>query len=179
MIGTTDIPMQPGHSGINLKHIVQMKLLSMKPCSKLLLLTKCHCQLPLHYAWKHHHSVMDHWQRVAWSEELPFILQHVNGHVRIRSLPGELLFPHIQQVIHRPVVAVLCFRKRFCGLLIVVEQTMKAADCLTTYKLHPYILFTSPKWRWNIQARQRSMPQDSNYAVGIPTQSENIKRNSS
>ncbi|GBL78764.1 Transposable element Tc1 transposase [Araneus ventricosus] len=57
--------------------------------------------------------------------------------------------PLVQQVIHRLVVAVLCFGGRSHGrlwLIVVVEQTMKAVNYLNIIadQLHPYMAFVFP-----------------------------------
>ena len=32
-------------------------------------------------------------EKVAWSDESRFLLDHVDGHVRVRRLPGEVMAP--------------------------------------------------------------------------------------
>lgn len=68
------------------------------------LFIKRHLQLLLNYAWQHHAWTTDHCERFTWSNESLFILQHVDGRVRVCRFPGELLRPLMQQVIHRTVV---------------------------------------------------------------------------
>ncbi|GBO05414.1 hypothetical protein AVEN_12274-1 [Araneus ventricosus] len=81
------------------------------------LLTKRHRQLRLQWAREHRDWTMDEWKRVAWSDEFRFLIHHVDGHVRVRHLPCEQLLPLVQQVIHRLVVAVLCFGRHSHGRL--------------------------------------------------------------
>ncbi|GBM39082.1 hypothetical protein AVEN_190221-1 [Araneus ventricosus] len=76
--------------------------------------------------------------------------------------------PLVQKVIHRLVVAVLCFEGTFSrAALVVVEQTMKAANyqhhCGSVAPLHGVCL---PNWKWNLPAGQRPMSQGSD-CVGV------------
>ena len=65
---------------------------------------------------EHCNWTMDQQKRVAWSDKSQFVIHHANGHVRISHLPGGCTL-NIQQVLHRPVVAVLCFRECSLGSL--------------------------------------------------------------
>ncbi|GBL97579.1 hypothetical protein AVEN_49100-1 [Araneus ventricosus] len=58
------------------------------------LLNKCYRQLRLQWAREHRDWTMDEWKRVAWSDESRFLIHHVDGHVRVRRLPGEQLLPY-------------------------------------------------------------------------------------
>ena len=79
------------------------------------LLTKHHHQLRLHRASEHRHWTMNKWERMSWSDELRFLIHHVDGRVRRFA----------QQVINRLMMAVL---RRVDP--VVVEQIMKASDYL-------------------------------------------------
>ncbi|GBM96954.1 hypothetical protein AVEN_69322-1 [Araneus ventricosus] len=77
------------------EHTVQRTLLDMGLCSRhpthVPLLTKRHRQLCLQWAQEHRDWIMDEWTRVAWSDESRFLIHHVDTHVRVCRLPGELL----------------------------------------------------------------------------------------
>ncbi|GBM37857.1 hypothetical protein AVEN_193376-1 [Araneus ventricosus] len=129
------------------EYTVQWTLLDMRLYSRcptcVPLLTKRR-QLHLQWAWEHRDWTMDEWKRVAWSDESQFLIHHVNGHVRIRHLPGEQLVPsctagHTQTCVHRRSYTAL-------GPVVVVEQTMKAANYLNIIadQLHPYMVFVFP-----------------------------------
>ncbi|GBM51158.1 hypothetical protein AVEN_2507-1 [Araneus ventricosus] len=103
------------------EHTVQRTLLDMGLCSRrptrVPLLTKRHRQLRLQWAREHRDWTTDEWKRVTWSDESRFLIHHVDGRVRVRRLPGEQLPPLVQQIIHRLVLAVLCFGGRSHGRL--------------------------------------------------------------
>ncbi|GBM07838.1 hypothetical protein AVEN_138677-1 [Araneus ventricosus] len=79
------------------EYTVQRTLLDMRLCSRrptrVHLLTKRHRQLRLQWAREHRDWTMDEWKRVDWSDESRFLIHHVDGHVRVRRLPGEQLLP--------------------------------------------------------------------------------------
>ncbi|GBN32159.1 hypothetical protein AVEN_136397-1 [Araneus ventricosus] len=118
---SADRPIQCRSKSTCSEHTVQRTLLDMGLCSRhptrVPLLTKRHRQLRLQWAREHRDWTMDEWKRVAWSDESRFLIYHVDGHVRVRRLPGEQMSPLVQQVIHRLVVAVLCFGGRSHGRL--------------------------------------------------------------
>ncbi|GBM86404.1 hypothetical protein AVEN_247443-1 [Araneus ventricosus] len=76
------------------EHTVQRTLLDMGLCSRrptrVPLLTKRHRQ---QWSREHRDWTMDEWNRVASSDESRFLIHHVDGRVRVRRLPGELLLP--------------------------------------------------------------------------------------
>ncbi|GBO24076.1 hypothetical protein AVEN_160407-1 [Araneus ventricosus] len=86
-----------GPSASASEHTVQRTLLDMGLCSRrptrVPLLTKRHRQLRLQWAREHRDWTMNGWKRVAWSDESRFLIHHVDGRVRVRRLPGELLLP--------------------------------------------------------------------------------------
>ncbi|GBM73253.1 hypothetical protein AVEN_94694-1 [Araneus ventricosus] len=95
------------------EHTVQRTLLDMGLCSRrptrVPLLTKRHRQLRLQWAREHRDWTMDEWKRVAWSDESRFLIHHAYGRVRYAVCQANSCSPLLQQVIHRLVVAVLCF----------------------------------------------------------------------
>ncbi|GBM28826.1 hypothetical protein AVEN_43550-1 [Araneus ventricosus] len=94
------------------EHTVQRTLLDMGLCSRrptrVPLLTKRHRQLHIQWAREDRDWTMDEWQRVAWSDESRFIITSmvVSGYAVCQA---NSYSPLLQQVIHRLVVAVLCF----------------------------------------------------------------------
>ncbi|GBN04635.1 hypothetical protein AVEN_1405-1 [Araneus ventricosus] len=103
------------------EHTVQGTLLDMGLCSRrptrVPLLAKRHCQLCLQWAQEHRDWTMDEWKRVAWSDESRFLIHHIDGHVvsGYTVCQTNSCSPLVQQVIHRLMVAVLCFGGRSHG----------------------------------------------------------------
>ncbi|GBL89575.1 Transposable element Tc1 transposase [Araneus ventricosus] len=136
------------------EHTVQWTLLDMGLCSTrptcVPLLTKRHCQLSLQCAREHRDWTMDEWKRVAWSDESRFLIHHVDGHVKVRNLPGEQLLPSCTaghtQAGGGGIMLWGTFSWVALGPIVVVEQTMKAANYLNIIaeQLHPYMAFVSP-----------------------------------
>ncbi|GBM13136.1 hypothetical protein AVEN_64349-1 [Araneus ventricosus] len=102
------------------EHTVQRTLLDMGLCSsrptRVPLLTKRRRQLRLQWALEHQDWTMDEWKRVAWSDESRFLIHHVVGS-GYAVCQANSCSPLVQQVIHRLVVAVLCFGGRSHGRL--------------------------------------------------------------
>ncbi|GBN26526.1 hypothetical protein AVEN_236015-1 [Araneus ventricosus] len=90
---------------------------------------------------------MDEWKRVAWSDESRFLINDVEDRVRVRRLPGEQLLPSCRaghtQAGGGGIMLWGTFSWAALGAVVVVEQTMKAANYLNIIadKLHPYIAF--------------------------------------
>ncbi|GBN38416.1 Transposable element Tcb1 transposase, partial [Araneus ventricosus] len=120
------------------EHTVQRTLLDMGLCSRrptrMPLLTKRHRQLRLEWAREHRDWIMDEWKRVAWSDESRFLIHHVNGRVRVRHLPGEQLLLSCTaghtQADGGGIMLWGTFSWAALGPVVVVEQTMKAANYL-------------------------------------------------
>ncbi|GBN11823.1 hypothetical protein AVEN_147002-1 [Araneus ventricosus] len=95
------------------EYTVQRTLLDMGLCSRrptrISLLTKSHRQLRLQCAREHREWTMDESKRVSCWDESRFLIHHVDGSVTVRRLLANICSPLVQQVIHRLVVAVLCF----------------------------------------------------------------------
>ncbi|GBM54115.1 Transposable element Tc1 transposase [Araneus ventricosus] len=93
---------------------------------------------------------MDEWKRVAWSNESRFLIHHVDGRVRERRLPGEQLLPSCTadhtQAGGGGIMLCGTFSWGALGPVVVVEQTMKAANYLNIIadQLHPYMAFVFP-----------------------------------
>ncbi|GBM24318.1 Transposable element Tc1 transposase [Araneus ventricosus] len=126
-----------------------MGLCSRRP-TRMFLLTKHHRQLRLQWAREHRDRIMDELKRVAWTVKSQFLIHHVDGRVRVRPLPGEQLLPsntagHTQAGGGR-IMLWGTFSWASLGPVVVVEQTMKAANYLniTAYQLYPYMAFVFP-----------------------------------
>ncbi|GBO01227.1 Transposable element Tc1 transposase [Araneus ventricosus] len=136
------------------EHTVQRTLLDMGLCSRrptcVSLLTKRHHQPRLQWAREHRDWTIDEWKRVAWSEESRFLIHHVDGRVRVRRLPGEQLLPSCTaghtQAGGGGIMLWGTFSWAALGPVVVVEQTMKAANYLNIAadQLHLYIAFVFP-----------------------------------
>lgn len=94
------------------------------------LLTKLHRQRRYHCAREPRDWTMHQWQRIAFSDESRFVNRHVNGRVRVSR--ANSCSPNVQQVVHSPVLAVLCFGNFIMGSLTqcCVQKTMKTEDQL-------------------------------------------------
>ncbi|GBO35378.1 Transposable element Tc1 transposase [Araneus ventricosus] len=101
-------------------------------------------------AREHRDWTMDEWKRVAWSDESRFLIHHVDGRVRVRRLPGEQLLPSCTsghtQAGGGDIMLWGTFSWATLGPIVVVEQTMKAANYLNIIadQLHPYMAFVFP-----------------------------------
>ncbi|GBM32651.1 hypothetical protein AVEN_89646-1 [Araneus ventricosus] len=93
---------------------------------------------------------MDEWKRVAWSDESRFFIHHVDGRVRVRRLPSEYFLPSCTAGHTKGGFGGIrlwgTFSWAALGPVVVVEQTMKAANYLNTIadQLHPYMAFVFP-----------------------------------
>ncbi|GBL98602.1 Transposable element Tc1 transposase [Araneus ventricosus] len=93
---------------------------------------------------------MDEWKRVAWSDEFRFLIHHVDGRVSVRRLPGEQLLSSCTadhtQIGGGSIMLWGTFSWAALGPVVVVEQTMKAANYLniTVDHLHHYMAFVFP-----------------------------------
>ncbi|GBM53193.1 Transposable element Tc1 transposase [Araneus ventricosus] len=136
------------------EHTVQRTLLDMGLCSRrptrVPLLTKRHRQLRLQWAREHRDWTMDEWKRVAWSDESQFRIHHADGRVRVRRMPGELLFPSCTaghtQAGGGGIMLWGTFSWAAMGPVVVVERTMKAVNYLSIIadQLHLYMEFVFP-----------------------------------
>lgn len=79
---------------------------------------------------------MDHRGKVSSLDETGFILQNVNGHVRVHCLLGEMLFPFILQVIRRPVVVILSFKNVPMGVSVTCGCFRKDQEIRGLYGHH-------------------------------------------
>ncbi|GBN89207.1 Transposable element Tc1 transposase [Araneus ventricosus] len=129
--------------------LLDMGLLSRRP-TRVPLLTKSHRQLCLQWAREHRDWTMDGWKRVAWSNESRFLIHHVDDRVRVRRMSGEQLLPsctagHIYAG-GDGIMLWGTFSWAALGPVVVVEQTMKAANYLNIIadQLHPYMAFVFP-----------------------------------
>ncbi|GBM98318.1 Transposable element Tc1 transposase [Araneus ventricosus] len=126
-----------------------MELCSRRP-TRVPLLTKLHHQLRLQWAREHRDWTMDEWKRFVWSDESRFLIHHVDARVRVRRLPGEQLVPSYAaghtQAGGGSIMLWGTFSWAALGPVVVVEQTMKAANYLniTADQLHLYIAFVFP-----------------------------------
>ncbi|GBL77197.1 Transposable element Tc1 transposase [Araneus ventricosus] len=130
------------------EYTVQRTLLDMGLCSRrptrVPLLTKRHRQLRLQWP--------GNIETGPWmsGRELPGRMNHVDGRVRVRRLPGEQLLPTCTaghtQAGGGCIMLWGTFSWAALGPVLVVEQAMKAANYLniTADQLHPYMAFVFP-----------------------------------
>ncbi|GBN58371.1 hypothetical protein AVEN_17900-1 [Araneus ventricosus] len=114
------------------------------------LLTKHHSQLRLQRAREHRDWTIDEWKRVISSDKSRFLVHRVDGRVRARRLPGEQLLTsctagHILAG-GGGIMLWGAFSWAALGPVVVVEQTMKAANYLNIIadQWHPYMAFVFP-----------------------------------
>uniref|UniRef100_A0A8C4NKQ7 Tc1-like transposase DDE domain-containing protein n=1 Tax=Eptatretus burgeri TaxID=7764 RepID=A0A8C4NKQ7_EPTBU len=55
------------------------------------MMTPVHRQKCLQWAREHRNWTLEQWKKGAWSDESRFLLDHVDGHVHERHLPGEVM----------------------------------------------------------------------------------------
>ena len=69
-----------------------MRLHSRRPV-RVPMMTPVHRGKHLQWAREHGNWTLERWKKVAWSDESRFLLDHVDGRVRVRRLPGEVMAP--------------------------------------------------------------------------------------
>ncbi|GFX14712.1 transposable element Tc1 transposase [Trichonephila clavipes] len=136
------------------EHTVHQTLLDMGLHSKcptcVPLLTKRHHQLRLRWAREQGNWSMDQWERVAWSDELWFVIHQADGRVRIRRLPGEHILPQCTVGHTQAGGGCIMLRGTFSwaslGPVVVVEQSMNTTGYLNIIadQLHPYMASVFP-----------------------------------
>ena len=57
------------------------------------MMTPIHHRNRLQWAHEHRNWTLEQWKKVTWSDECRFLLDHVDGRVRVRLLPGEVMAP--------------------------------------------------------------------------------------
>ena len=57
------------------------------------MMTPVHRRKRLQWASECRNWTLEKWKKVAWSDESRFLLDHVDGRVRVRRLPGEVMVP--------------------------------------------------------------------------------------
>ena len=57
------------------------------------MMTPVHHRKRLQWASERRSWTLEQWKKVAWSDESRFLLDHVDGRVRVRRLPGEVMAP--------------------------------------------------------------------------------------
>ncbi|KFM58942.1 hypothetical protein X975_12883, partial [Stegodyphus mimosarum] len=69
-----------------------MGLCSQRPKHAPALMARHH-QLRQQWAKKHRNWTLEEWMKLAWSDELHFLVHHIDGHVLICHFPNETLAP--------------------------------------------------------------------------------------
>ena len=57
------------------------------------MITPVHRRKRLQWEHEHRNWTLEQWKKVAWSDESHFLLDHVDGRVRVHRLPGEVMAP--------------------------------------------------------------------------------------
>ena len=70
--------------------LLHMGLRSRRPV-RMPMMTPVHVQKHLQWTREHRNWTLEQWRKVAWSDESRFLLDHVDGRVRVRRLPGEVM----------------------------------------------------------------------------------------
>ena len=70
------------------------------------MMTPVHRRKHLQWACEHRKWTLEQWKKVAWSDESRFLLDHVDGHVRVHCLPGEVMAPGCTVKDDKPVEGV-------------------------------------------------------------------------
>ena len=69
--------------------LLRMGLRSCRPV-RVPIMTTVHRQKRLQWARGRRNWTLEQWKKVAWSDESRFLLDHVDGHVPVHHLPGEV-----------------------------------------------------------------------------------------
>ena len=72
--------------------LLHMGLCSCRPV-RVAMMTPVHRRKRLQWARECQNWTLEQWKKVAWSDESRFLLDHVDGHVRVCRLPGEVMAP--------------------------------------------------------------------------------------
>ena len=72
--------------------LLHMELRSRRPVG-VPMMTPVHRRKCLQWARERRKWTLERWKKVAWSDESRFLLDHMDGHVGVRRLPGEVMAP--------------------------------------------------------------------------------------
>ena len=72
--------------------LLRTGLCSLRPV-RVPMMTPVHHRKHLQLAREHQNWTLEQWKKVTWSDESGFLLDHVDGRVRVRHLPGEVMAP--------------------------------------------------------------------------------------
>ena len=72
--------------------LLRMGLRSRRPV-RVPMMIPAHRGKHLQWACERRNWTLEQWKKVAWSDESRFLLDHVDGHVRVCRLPGEVIAP--------------------------------------------------------------------------------------
>ena len=72
--------------------LLRMELHSCRPV-RVPMMTPVHRRKHLQWAREHQNWTLEQWKKVAWSDESRFLLDHADGRVCVRHLPGEVMAP--------------------------------------------------------------------------------------
>ena len=72
--------------------LLRMGLHSRRPV-RVPMMTPVHHRKRLQWASERRNWILEQWKKVAWSDESHFLLEHVDGRIRVRRLPGKVMAP--------------------------------------------------------------------------------------
>ena len=92
---------------------------------------------------------LEQWKKVVWSDESRFLLDHVDGRIRVRRLPGEVMAPECtvrrRQVGGESVMLWAMFCWETLGLAIHVDVNLTRVTSLNIAdQVHPFMAMVFP-----------------------------------
>uniref|UniRef100_A0AAY5KPB9 Tc1-like transposase DDE domain-containing protein n=1 Tax=Esox lucius TaxID=8010 RepID=A0AAY5KPB9_ESOLU len=114
------------------------------------MMTPDHCRKRLQWAHERRNWTLEQWKKVAWSDESHFLLHHVDGRVRVRRLPGEVMAPECTEEREQAgggsvmLWATFCWETLGPGIHVDVNLTDAAYLNIVADQLHPFMAMVFP-----------------------------------
>ena len=131
------------------QHTVQRTLLRMGLRSRrpkhVPALTARHHQLRLQWSTKYRNCPLEEWKKVAWTDESRFLVQHIDGRVRIRRFLKETLAPGCtvgrRQAGGGGIMGWEMFSWSTLGPIIPIEQSLTSVHYvnIVANQVHPFM----------------------------------------
>ena len=129
--------------------LLHMGLRSCRPVS-VPMMTPVHYRKRLQWAHERRNWTLEQWKKVAWSDESRFLLDHVDGHVRVRRLPGEMMAPGCtvgrRQAGGGSVMlwAMFCWETLGPAIRVDINLTRVTYLNIVVHQIHPFMAMVFP-----------------------------------
>ncbi|KAJ8276573.1 hypothetical protein COCON_G00083250, partial [Conger conger] len=129
--------------------LLRMGLRSCRPVA-VPVLTPVHRRKRLEWARERQNWTLEQWKKVVWSDESRFLLHHVDGQVRVRSLPGEEMAPECTVERRQDgggsmmLWAMFCWETLGPGIHVDVNLTHATYLNIVADQVHPFMATVFP-----------------------------------